>query len=173
MITIISGTNRKNSTTFKIANLYQQRLKAKNVAATILDLAQLPPDFVFSALYEHNGKHEIFNQFRKQIADSQKLVFIVPEYNASFPGVLKAFIDGLQYPDAMQGKQAALVGLSAGVLGGAWALSHLTDILHYLNVDVISVKVRLATVKAHFVDGEITNPLYNELLDLQLAKLLA
>ncbi len=172
MLTIIAGTNRKNSTTLKIAKFYQQRLAAKNVSSTIMDLAQLPTDFVFSALYENSGKHEVFNQFRKQITDSQQLVFIVPEYNGSYPGVLKSFIDGLQYPDGLKGKEVALVGLSAGVLGGAWALSHLTDILHFLNVDVISVKVRLASIKSHFVDGEITNPLYNELLEMQIEKLM-
>lgn len=170
MITIVSGTNRKNSTTLKIAKLYQNRLQKLDIATDIIDLSQLPQDFIFSALYENSGKHEIFNQFRKQIADANKIIFIVPEYNASYPGVLKGFIDGLSYPDALAGKKAALVGLSAGILGNAWGLNHLTDIFHYLNMEVLSLKVRLATIKAHFTDGEITNDLYNELITMQLDK---
>lgn len=170
MITIVSGTNRKNSTTLKIAKLYQNRLQNLNIESKIIDLSQLPQDFIFSALYENSGKHEIFNQFRQQIADADKIIFIVPEYNASYPGVLKGFIDGLSYPDALAGKKAALVGLSAGILGNAWGLNHLTDIFHYLNMEVLSIKVRLATIKSHFIDGEITNDLYNELITMQLEK---
>lgn len=170
MITIISGTNRKNSTTFKIAKYYQKLLVERNIESNIIDLATLPQDFVFSALYENNGKHEIFNEFRQQIKTATKIIFIVPEYNASYPGVLKAFIDGLSYPDALAGKKAALVGLSAGAMGNAWGLSHLTDIFHYLNMEVLSVKVRLATIRAYFTEGEMKNDLYNELITLQLDK---
>jgi len=170
MITIVSSTNRKNSTTLKIATLYQQRLQAMQLTSTLIDLSDLPQDFIFSALYENNGKHPVFNTFRQQIAESTKLIFIVPEYNASYPGVLKGFIDGLSYPDALAGKKAALVGLSSGVLGNAWGLNHLTDVFHYLTMEVLSIKVRLANIKAHFIQGELTNPLYNELIQIQLEK---
>ena len=67
----------------------------------------------------------------------RKLVIIVPEYNASFPGVLKAFIDGLTYPGGIQGKKAALVGLSGGGQGGLLAMTHLTDVLMYLGTTVL------------------------------------
>ena len=170
MITIIAGTNRKNSTTLKIAKFYQDKIEKQGISTTMIDLAELPQDFIFSALYENNGKHLIFNQFRQKIAESTKIIFIVPEYNASYPGVLKGFIDGLSYPDALAGKKAALVGLSAGVLGNAWGLNHLTDIFHYLQMEVLSIKVRLASVKSHFIDGEMRNDLYNDLINLQIEK---
>ena len=38
MITIISGTNRKHSNTFKIAKEYQQILREKGIEAGILSL---------------------------------------------------------------------------------------------------------------------------------------
>jgi NAD(P)H-dependent FMN reductase len=172
MITIVSATNRKNSTTLKIAKLYQNYLRNLDINSEIIDLSELPQDFIFSALYENNGKHTVFNEYRQKIAAATKIIFIVPEYNASFPGVLKGFIDGLSYPDALSGKKAALVGLSAGVLGNAWGLNHLTDIFHYLNMEVLSIKVRLASIKSHFVNGEITNDLYNALITMQLEKFL-
>jgi NAD(P)H-dependent FMN reductase len=158
MLTIIAGTNRQNSQTLKISYLYQSLLAQKGVQSQVLDLTKLPHDFAFSALYEHNGKHEVFNQFRQIIKESEKLIFIVPEYNGSFPGVLKTFIDGLPYPDAFLNKKAALVGVSSGVLGGAYALSHLHEIFSYLGMDTLSVRVRLAEIRKHFIDGKITNP---------------
>jgi chromate reductase len=172
MIAIISGTNRQNSNSLKIAKLYQSVLAQRQIEANIIDLATLPQDFVFSALYEHNGKHETFNLFRKQIADAKKLIFIVPEYNSSYPGVLKAFIDGLPYPDAFIGKKAALVGLSAGPLGNAWGLSHLTDIFHYLNMEVLATKVRLASIRTHMAEDKLTNATYHDLIAKQIDKFL-
>ena len=77
----------------------ENNLENLGVEATILDLRDLPEDFLVSSLYENAGKNESFNPLRTSMKDSEKFVFIVPEYNGSFPGVLKAFIDGLKFPD--------------------------------------------------------------------------
>src|SRR5690606_38840114 len=111
MIRIICGTNRQQSISMKLALLYQEVLSSKNTENAILDLAELPADFIVSALYENAGKNAEFNIFRQQIEETEKFVFIVPEYNGSFPGVLKAFIDGMKYPGAFYGKKCALVGV--------------------------------------------------------------
>lgn len=173
MIIIISGTNRENSLTYTISRYYQELIRQRKVTSQILDLSGLPADFTKTALYENNGRNELFNRFQEVIDASQKFVFIVPEYNGSFPGVLKTFIDGLRYPDSMNNKKAALVGLSAGVQGGALALSHLNDILNYLGTDVLSLRVKLHQVKENMKDNRISNPLYNELLGQQIDKFIA
>jgi chromate reductase, NAD(P)H dehydrogenase (quinone) len=54
-------------------------------------LEDLPHDFVFSALYENNGKNLDYNAFHQKVKEGKKFVFIVPEYNGSFPGILKDF----------------------------------------------------------------------------------
>ena len=41
----------------------------------------------------------------------------MPQYNGSFPGVFKAFIDGYAYPNVFKGDKAALVGVSKGFRG--------------------------------------------------------
>ena len=81
--------------------------------------------------------------FQNQIDQCEKFVFITPEYNGSFPGVLKAFIDGMRFPGTFEGKKCALVGISAGTQGGALAMSHLTDIFNYLGMTVLANKPRL------------------------------
>ena len=85
--------------------------------------------------------------------------------------MLKTFIDGLKFPDTFTGKKAAMVGLSSGVQGGGLALSHLTDILNYCGTHVLASKPKLSRINHHLVDGEITDPLYNQLLEEQ-AKML-
>jgi chromate reductase len=172
MISIVVGTNRKNSTSKRIAILYKNMLAGRQVDAHIISMEDLPHDFAFSALYEHNGKNEAFNALTDILKLSKKVVFIVPEYNNSFPGVLKTFLDGMEYPNPLRGKWGALVGLSSGVQGAGLALSHLTDILHYLGMNVLATKPRLARIEANFKEESLSNPLYSQLLEQQITELI-
>lgn len=168
MITIISGTNRPHSNARIISTIYARLLEKRQVPYQILDLMDLPADFIFSALYHNAGRNEDYNKLNKLIEQTDKFVFIVPEYNGSFPGVLKAFIDGLSYPGSFTNKKAALVGISTGSQGGALALSHLTDILHYMGMHVLAAKPRLNYIGKSLSHGELTNPLYETLLQEQI-----
>ncbi len=102
---------------------------------------------------------------------SEKFVFIVPEYNGSFPGVLKAFIDGLQFPDSFAGKKAALVGVSSGIQGAGLALSHLTDIFNYCGTHVLALKPKLMHIEENLIEGKLSD-LYAELLEQQAVDLI-
>ena len=173
MITIIAGTNRPDSRARRIANIYLSLLTAHGTAAQVLDLIGLPADFTTSALYDNAGRHEGFNELAAKVSEAGKLVFIVPEYNCSFPGVLKAFIDGLPYPSGLGGKKAALVGLSSGGQGGLLALNHLTDILMYLGTAVLPQRVRLPFIDKHLHEnGTLTDAFLHQMLEEQVAHLL-
>lgn len=168
MITIVVGTNRKNSVSRKIAEYYQTLL---GVESQIVDLADVPDGFISDALYENNGQNQVFNAMRDKVQSADKLVFVVPEYNGSFPGVLKAFIDGLKYPEGVKNKKAAMIGVSSGVQGGVFAMSHLTDIFNYLGMHVLALKPKLAGIEKHFDGEKITNDFYNQLLTNQVEML--
>ena len=172
MIKIIVGTNRKNSVSAVIASLYQSILKEKGAESEILLLSDLPADFTATALYENNGKNVAFNAFHERVKEGSKYVFIVPEYNGSFPGILKTFIDGMTYPNSFLNKKSALVGLSSGIGGGGIAMSHLTDIFHYLGMHVLALKPKLAKIEQNMSDNLLTNRLYVELLHTQADMLL-
>lgn len=170
---IVCGTNRKNSVSKIISGIYQTLLTEKGITADFIDLAELPADFTESALYENSGKNDEFNIYRKKMLEAKKYVFIVPEYNGSFPGVLKAFIDGLQFPDTFPDKKCALVGLSSGVQGAGLALSHLSDIFNYCGMNVLALKPKLARIEDNMTAEEIDNELYKDLLEQQVEKLIA
>ena len=172
MIKIIVGTNRKNSVSKVIAELYQQILKERGAESEILELEHLPKDFIETALYENNGRNEGYNAFHSRVKAGSKFVFIVPEYNGSFPGILKSFIDGMTYPNTFRNKKCALVGLSSGIGGGGIALSHLTDIFHYLGMNVLALKPKLAKIEQNMSDHLLTNRLYVDLLHTQADMLL-
>lgn len=172
MIKIIIGTNRKNSVSKVIAELYQSILIEKGAESEILELEHLPADFTATALYENNGKNPEYNAFHDRVKEGKKFVFIVPEYNGSFPGILKTFIDGMTYPNTFRNKKCALVGISSGIGGGGIALSHLTDIFHYLGMHVLALKPKLAKIEQNMSDNLLTNRLYTELLQTQADMLL-
>ena len=171
-ILIISGTNRSEALSPTIASIYASLIKEEGLEADIIDLRDLPVDFIATALYGNAGKNEEFNILRRKMTDAKKLVFIVPEYNGSFPGVLKAFIDGLEYPDCFMGKKAAMVGVSAGMLGSSHAMSHLTDILNYCGTHVLARKPRFTSISNHLTDDIITNENYLGQLKKQIKELI-
>ena len=144
MISVICGTNRPDSNTEKVAHNYCKYLTEKGVEFLILKLEDLPNDFGFNAMY---GKHqdEVDRVISKHIIDCDKFVFIIPEYNGSYPGVLKTFLDCIS-PKDLHDKKAALVGLSNGAAGNLLGLDHLTAVLNYLRVDVLSRKPKLSRV---------------------------
>ncbi len=158
MIRIICGTNRRDSITRRIANQYAEILNERGEESEIIDLNLLPTDFIISALYENAGKNTEFNYFSDKMVEAQKFVFIIPEYNGSFPGVLKAFIDGLPYPGAFHNKKCALVGISSGAQGAGLALSHLTDIFNYMGMHVLAYKAKFAQIEGLMSEDKITHP---------------
>jgi len=172
MITIISATNRPKANAKVISLIYARLLQVRGIPNQILDLLDLPPDFISTALYDNSGKNLEFNKLNRIIEESEKFVFIVPEYNGSYPGILKAFMDGLSYPHSFRHKKGALVGISTGTQGGALALSHLTDVLNYMGMHVLAAKPRLMHIHKNMSEGEITNKLYLQLLEEQIEALI-
>lgn len=157
MITIISGTNRLENKSLRVAAAYKEICSELGADAQILDLQSVPNDFIFSASY--GNKNEDFEAIVEQyITKSDKFIFVVPEYNGSYPGMLKGFIDCVS-PDKWHHKKSAMVGLSAGRAGNLLGLDHLTGVMHYLQVEVLSKKPKLSSFNTlidndgHLVDG--------------------
>ena len=174
LITILIGTNRPRSRAGRLATYYANLLTELGAESQLLDLTELPADFTTSALYGNAGQNEDYNRLAARLNAGDKLVVLIPEYNGSFPGVLKSFIDGLPYPGGIRGKKAALVGLSDGGQGGLLAMSHFSDILMYLGTTVLPQRVRLPFIGKDLTEAnELTLPLSRQLLREQAEALLA
>jgi chromate reductase len=70
----------------------------------------------------------------------------------------------LSYPNALQYKKCALVGISDGVAGNAIGLSHITDVFNYLGMHVLAQKIRIPFMKKNFVDGQLTDEFIKKLI---------
>lgn len=148
MTTIISGTNRAESNTLKLAEYYHRQLSEKGFESEILSLCDLPDDFIVSDLY---GKRSTaFQSIQDKISATSKFIFIIPEYNGGFPGILKTFIDACKFPESFYGKKAVLVGLSSGKYGNVRGIEHFTGICHYINLHVLPLRIHIPAIGREF-----------------------
>ncbi len=164
MITIIGGTNRPNSNSMLISRKYAQHLESKGQSSQILNLEDLPNDFVFCDMFGERTEAMklIIAQYFENI---DKFVFVIPEYNGGFPGVLKAFIDCLP-PSVFYNKKAGLIGLSSGNAGSLRGMDQFGNVLNYLKVNVLFAKPKLSQIESLLEkDPELTDKRINQLLD--------
>jgi len=78
--------------------------------------------------------------FRKEVKALDAVLFVVPEYNRSFPPVLKNAIDIASRPygkNAWNDKPGAVVSISVGQLGGFGANHHLRQTAACLNIHLM------------------------------------
>ncbi len=149
MYCIISGTNRFNSNSIKVAHQYQELLNQKGINPFLLSLEKLN-------VLERNAE---FEKIEKEILmPAQKFIFISPEYNGSIPGVLKCVFDISDVPKTWWNKKALLTGVSTGRAGNLRGMDDLTGILHYMKVVVHPNKLPISVVGDLInEDGKITD----------------
>ena len=134
---IISGTNRRDSNTRRVAHQDQDTLTERNITSEIVTLEGMD-------LSAHTPEFEIME--KQKLLPAKKIIFIAPEYNGSIPGVLKTMLDLSDYKRTWQWKKALLVGISTGRSGNVRGLDHLTSILNYMKVVVHPNKLPISSV---------------------------
>ena len=100
---------------------------------------------------------------------AQKFIFIIPEYNGSFPGVLKAMIDISNIRKAWCDKKALLTGVSTGRAGNLRGMDQVTGILNYMKMIVHPNKLPISVIdKVMTEDGTITDQITLLAIDQQV-----
>ncbi|WP_129714605.1 NADPH-dependent FMN reductase [Pedobacter sp. SYP-B3415] len=145
MITILSGTNRPGSNSLKVAQYYQRILEQRGMETRLLSMEALPADLIATDLY---GKRSAaFQPIQDLVSATSKFLFVVPEYNGSFPGVLKTFIDACTFPSSFYDKKAALVGLSSGKYGNIRGVEHFAGICSYLHLHTLPLRIHIPHIR--------------------------
>ena len=118
-------------------------LRAASINRQIAELAaEVAPDGVTLTIFEGLGDLPFYNEeidgamnaedpalapviaLRAAAAEADAALVITPEYNGSYPAVVKNAIDWLSRPfgdGALKGKPLAVIGGSFGQYGGVWA----------------------------------------------------
>jgi chromate reductase len=103
----------------------------------IFDLEGIPP---FNQELEARMPEKV-KEFKAKIRAADAILIATPEHNYSVPGVLKNAIDWASRPygdNSFEGKPAAIMSASTGMLGGARAQYHLRQIFVFLDMHPIN-----------------------------------
>jgi chromate reductase len=134
-IALVVGSLRRDSFNRQLAQALV-KLAPKELELVPVRIDDLP-------LYnqdEDSNQAEPVRRLKGEIAQSQGVLFVTPEYNRSIPGVLKNAIDNASRPygqSAWAGKPAGVIGISVGAIGTALAQQHLRNVLAYLDMPTL------------------------------------
>lgn len=166
-ITIVAGTNRQGSNTLRVATALVPRYEAQGAEVTLLDLRDLPSELLHPGAYAN--KPDAYEPFKQAVLDADGLVVVTPEYNGSFPGVLKLFIDMLPFPEAFEKRPVAFVGVASGRWGALRPVEQLQGVFGYRNAFIFPERIFLPGVGDELdEDAQPTTPLVAQLLTQQI-----
>jgi NAD(P)H-dependent FMN reductase len=163
MITVVSASNRLDNFTRPFAEFYHaclEQLSSEPVGFLALD--EISENFIDTTMYGATEQAPVVVRLQDElILPAQKLVFVIPEYNGSYPGVLKAFFDAVsvrEYQASFKGKKAALIGTSTGRAGNLRGLDHFGDVLNHVGMVLLPNKLPISSIK-HLLakDGQIAD----------------
>ena len=168
----IAGSLRKNSYN-RAALRAAKSLTPDNAMIDIFELDGIPG---FNEDEEQNPPEKVV-ELKTRIQAADAILFVTAEYNYSIPGVLKNAIDWASRPygeSAWDGKPAAIMGASIGMLGTARAQYHLRQCCVFLNMFPLnSPEVMISNAAERFdTDGNLVDEKSREFIAQLLQSLM-
>jgi NAD(P)H-dependent FMN reductase len=151
MITMVVGTNRPGSRARAVSKHVEEIYRELGVELTTLDLANLPPEIFNTNSYDEAPAS--FAHFQKSITDAHGLVIVTPEYNGGIPGILKYFIDMLEFPVSFEWRPVCFVGVAKGMWGALRPIEQLQQIFGYRNGFIYPERVFMPGIDKLLDDG--------------------
>ena len=170
MISVVTGTNRDGNNSGKVAAHVAEMYRQLGETVEVLDLQDLPGE-AFSGSAFGDKPSELKENFTDKVIASDGLVIIVPEYNGSYPGILKHFIDLLPFPESFDCRPVAFIGLAGGYYGGLRAVEQLQMVFAYRNAYLFNRRVFIPNSYSVFDEaGDFKDSELRERLEFQAAK---
>lgn len=156
-ILAIVGSFRKDSYNLQLAKATQD-LISSHADFSILDYSELP---FFNQDLEASPPDSV-KEIRQKVSQSDALWFFTPEYNRSYPGLLKNLLDWLSrspgpaLAPVIANKLAAISGVTPGMSGTLVAQEHLVALLNFMNLRVLnSHRLAIPSVKSQISNGKL------------------
>jgi NAD(P)H-dependent FMN reductase len=154
-VPVILGTSRQGRASEHAARfVFEQVSRRPDMETELIDIRKiaLPIDDAGEAI-----KHP---KFSATVNRADGLILVVPEYNHSFPGLLKHVLDS-NLKEYIH-KAVGVCGVSAGPFGGARMIQSLVPVLRELGLVTIFWDVYFGTAGKLFdpATGNITDPAY-------------
>lgn len=157
-VVVFVGSLRKESFNRKTANA----IIALNAAPLQYEFAEIGNQPLYNQDLDGDNPPAEWAALRRQVKAADAVLFFTPEYNRSFPGVLKNALDVASRPygqNAFDAKPGAVISVSPGALGAFGANHHLRQCLAYLNVPTMAQPEAYIGGAATLIDaqGSFTN----------------
>ncbi len=144
-VPILLGTVRQGRRSGQVAAWLRSELEARpDVSTELIDLRTIDLSL------ENAGKASADPAFADAVDRADGLVMVVPEYNGSYPGLLKHALDTLF--DEYLHKAVGLATVSAGGLGGARVAATLLPVLRDFGLVAIRRDLTVSRVGSAFDD---------------------
>jgi len=170
-VAVIVGSNRKESINRKLAEGLVD-LIPDSIETSFVQIDDLP---MYNMDLEAN-RPDVVNRFTREVAATDAVLFVTPEFNRSIPAVLKNAIDWGSKPvdkNVWNGKVVALTGTSPGAIGTAVGQQHLRQILGILGSLVIGGEAYITFKPDLIEDGKIANESTKAFLQAHIDKFIA
>lgn len=142
---ILFGTNRKKTESIAAANYVERQLKGREGIETKLFLAQ---DFHFPADDYGPSVLPAFPEWNEAVLRADGLVLVAPEYNHSFPGILKSILDLMD--KEYRHRAVGVVPISSGAFGGVRMVESLLPIFKTLGLTPIKPDLNIPKISETF-----------------------
>ena len=163
---VIIGTPRQGRLTEPAANfVFGEVSKRSDIDTELIDIRKIP------IRMDDAGEALKDSEFSATVARADGLILVVPEYNHSFPGLLKHVLD-TNLKEYVH-KAVGVCGVSAGPFGGARMIESLLPVLRELGLVTIFWDVYFGTAGKLFdsATGKITDPAYSRRVEKFLNEL--
>ncbi len=151
-VAIISGSIRKEGYSTQLAQALQP-LFPEGYETELVDIGHLP---LYNQDFDAETPPQSYTEFRQKLGGMDAVLFITPEHNRTIPAALKNVLDVGSRPygqSAWDGKPAAVISNSPGLLGGFGANHHLRQVLTFLNMPILQQPEAYISKVAELLDG--------------------
>ena len=156
-ILVLAGSSRLDSLHRRLARQTVEALRDAGVEATLADLRDFPMPIYDGDLEAGQGLPTAAKALKELARRHDGFAIASPEYNGSFPALLKNALDWISRPEpgerpleVFRGKVAAILSASPGPGGGQRVLRHLRELLEMMSVTVIPGQLSVARANAAF-----------------------
>ena len=154
-IVVVCGTNRDGALSRLLATEVAETYKQRDQNVDLLDMNELPADALLPTAYKEQTPS--VKALVDRFLASDGAVFVIPEYNGSYPGVVKLFVDMLPYPEGFDSRPCAFIGLAAGQFKSLRAVEHFQQVAGYRNAFMYPRRIFIGDSFKQFVDGKLAD----------------
>lgn len=147
---ILLGSSREGRSTGNVAKAVERKFKEEETEVELFDLKEKPLPILKERRFNTENPDPNVEELGSKIEEAETLVIVSPEYNHSFPGVLKNALDHF-YPE-FEDKLFAYVTTSAGGFGGIRQQSHLHDFTLAVNA-IPGPNIPVSKIRQNFEEG--------------------